>query len=338
MRSLLDRADATGYRSAGIMVFAQEARPLIEVVVSSVRFAAQNTNFYELRRGDGRALPPAEAGGHVDLRLPNGTVRQYSLLTPDPAPASYTLGIKLDPASRGGSKFIFEHVKAGDVLSISEPRNNFRLVENADHVVLIAGGIGITPIWAMMQRLKGLGRSFELHYASRSRAEMVFLDQVSEIPAGRLHFDDEAQGAWLDLKRIVTSAPLNSHLYCCGPLPMLAAFETATAGIPGERIHVEYFTPREPVSHKGGFTVRLARANQEFVIPPGKSILEVLLDAGFDLPYSCQEGICGTCETAVVAGIPDHHDSVLTQAERAANKTMMICCGGAKSDILVLDL
>ena len=311
---------------------------MMEVEVSAVRFAAHSTNFYELRRRDGRLLPPAEAGAHIDLHLPNGIIRQYSLLTPDPAPAAYTIGIKRDPASRGGSKFIFDHVKAGDVLRITGPRNNFLLMESVDHVVLIAGGIGITPIWAMTRRLLALNRSFELHYATRSRAEMAFRDQLGDIQAKHLHFDEESEGAFLDVERIVASAPPNSHFYCCGPMPMLTAFEASTSNLPSERIHVEYFTPKKLASPGSSFRVRLVRASKEFVIPPDKSILQVLLDEGFDLPHSCTEGICGTCETAVLAGIPEHHDFVLTQVERAANKSMMICCSRARTELLLLDI
>ncbi|MBV9632082.1 MAG: oxidoreductase [Xanthobacteraceae bacterium] len=283
-------------------------------------------------------MPPADPGAHVDLHLPNGMMRQYSLTTPDRAPKSYILGIKRDANSRGGSKYIFDTLKVGHTLRISSPRNNFALVENADHVVLIAGGIGITPIWAMTQRLTELGRPFELHYASRSRADMIFLDKLKDMGSARPHFDDESADKFLDIKPLVASAAKGAHFYCCGPIPMLNAFEEATANLPAEQVHVEYFTPKEEKSTAGGFIVQLARSNKEFVIPPGKGILEVLRDAGLDVPYSCEQGICGACETAVVSGIPDHRDSVLTEKECAANKTMMICCSGSKGDKLVLDL
>jgi len=311
---------------------------LIEVRLNAIRYAARDTNLYELARTDGAPLPAAEPGAHVDLHLPNGIVRQYSLTIADPAPTSYILGIKRDAASRGASKYIFEELRVGQLITISAPRNNFGLVEDASHVVLLAGGIGITPIFAMVQRLNELGRSWELHYSCRSRADMAFFDAVRYFKPAHLHFDDESDGTFLDLAAIIGSARESAHLYCCGPTPMLAAFETATKSWPSEQLHVEYFTVKETANLEGGFIVQLAQSNKEFFIPPGKGILEVLRAAGFNLPYSCQEGLCGSCETKVIAGIPDHRDSVLTESERAANKIMMICCGGSKTEKLVLDI
>jgi tetrachlorobenzoquinone reductase len=153
----------------------------------------------------------------------------------------------------------------------------------------------------------------------------------------RLNFDDES-GRVLDLGAVVAQAPRAAHLYCCGPAPMLAAFETATANWPAERKHVEYFTAKDAPALEGGFVVELKRSGKEFVIPAGKSILEVLRDAGMDVSYSCEQGICGACETRVLSGVPEHRDSVLTPAEQAANNTVMICCAGSKTERLVLDL
>ena len=310
----------------------------IEVRLVAIRYAARDTHLFELARPGGGVLPAAEAGAHVDLCLPDGSIRQYSLTRCDPAPASYTLGIKRDAAGRGGSRLILDTFKVGQLLTISAPRNNFALVENAAHVMLLAGGIGITPIRAMVQRLSALGRSFELHYSSRSRADMAFADELAPMPNARLHCDDEHGGKFLDLAAVIAAAPAGSHYYCCGPAPMLAAFEAATKAVLPARVHIEYFTAKEEKSLAGGYIVRLARSNREFVVPPGKSILQVLQDAGIDIPYSCEQGICGSCETRVLAGEPDHRDAILSDAERAANQTMMICCSGAKSDKLVLDL
>ena len=229
-------------------------------------------------------------------------------------------------------------MKVGQTLKISEPRNNFELVESAGHVVLIAGGIGITPIWSMTQRLASLERSFELHYSCRSRADMAFLDKLQGMNQVHLHFDDENGGEFLDLDAIVKAAPKPSHFYCCGPDPMLGAFESTIKHLPLDEVHVEYFTPREEKNLAGGFVVQLARSGKEFAIPPGKSILEVLRAAGLELSYSCEEGVCGACETPLISGIPDHRDSVLSPTERAANKVIMICCSGCKGDRLVLDI
>jgi ferredoxin-NADP reductase len=311
---------------------------LIEVRLNAIRYVARDTNVYELVRTDGGLLPSAEAGAHVDLHLPNGMMRQYSLTVPDPAPTRYELCIKRDAASRGGSQYVFDRLRVGQLVTISPPRNNFGLVENAGHVVLIGGGIGITPIFAMVQRLRALGRSWELYYSCRSRADMAFFDALKGMDPVHFHLDDEAGGKFLDLNAIVAGAPANAHLYCCGPTPMLAAFEHATNTWPPEQVHMEYFAAKEAPNLKGGFFVQLARSGNEFFIPPGKGILAVLRNAGFNLPHSCEEGVCGACETKVISGVPDHRDSVLTENERAANKTMMICCGGSKSERLVLDI
>jgi ferredoxin-NADP reductase len=311
---------------------------LIDVVLVSIRLAARDAHFFEIRRANGGTLPPAEPGAHVDVYLPNGIIRQFSLTVPDPAPESYILCVKRAPESRGGTRYMFDELKVGDTFAISPPRNHFRLVEDAANTVLIAGGIGITPIWAMVQRLEQLGRRMDLYICARSRADMVYLETLETMANTTLHFDDEADGKFLDLEAIVATAPKDAHLYCCGPKPMLSAFEAATKDWPSEQVHVEYFTAKEAPSLEGGFVVELARSGKEFVVQPGESILGVLRDAGLDVPYSCEEGICGSCETTVISGIPDHRDSVLTDKERAANKTMMICCGGSKSERLILDI
>ena len=313
---------------------------LIEVRVTAIRYAARDTHLYEFTRLDGKPLPAYEPGAHIDLHLPNGLIRQYSLINAEPDPATYTVGIKRDPASRGGSRYVHDDLRVGKTLKISAPRNNFALVESAKHVVLFAGGIGITPIWCMVQRLRALpaqSASWTLHYSCRTRAEAAFLGGLTQCPQVHLNFDDES-GHVLDLAAVIAQAPPAAHLYCCGPNPMLAAFEQATANWPDEQKHVEYFTAKEAPALAGGFVVELRRSGKEFVIPAGKSILEVLRDAGMDLSYSCEQGICGACETRVISGIPEHRDSVLTPAEQAANNTVMICCAGSKSERLVLDL
>ena len=306
----------------------------------AIRYAARDVNTYEFARPDGAMLKDVEPGAHIDVALPNGITRQYSLISPGPTPDRYIVAVKRDPNSRGGSRFMHEELRVGQLVTITGPRNNFRLREDSEHTVLIAGGIGITPIWCMVQRLRALPAppgSWTLHYSCRTRAEAAFLAGLGQCPQVHLNFDEES-GRVLDLAAVVGQAPPAAHLYCCGPAPMLAAFEQATANWPGEQKHVEYFTPKEAPPLAGGFVVELRRSGREFVIPPGKSILEVLRDAGMDLSYSCEQGICGACETRVISGVPEHRDSVLTPAEQAANTTMMICCAGSKSERLVLDL
>jgi ferredoxin-NADP reductase len=311
---------------------------LIEVRLTDIHLAARDTNLFEFRPVDGKPLPPYHPGAHIDLHLPNGLVRQYSLTIAEPDGSRYVVGIKRDPASRGGSRYIHDELRVGKTIKISAPRNNFPLKEDAPHVVLFAGGIGITPIWCMVQRLSHLQRPFTLHYACRSRADTAFLDALEKMPQANFHFDDESAGKFLDIGALVAQAPKDAHLYCCGPTPMLTAFETATKDWPRGQIHVEYFTPKAEPAKKGGFTVELARSGQEYFIPEGKSILEVLLDAGIDTDYSCELGICGACETRVISGIPEHRDAILTEEEQASNTKVMICCAGCKSERLVLDL
>lgn len=315
-----------------------DAEALLDVRLTSINFAARDTNIYEFRRADGTRLPPYEPGAHLDLHLPNGLVRQYSLLVPEHAPEKYLIGVKRDQASRGGSRCVHDDLHVGSTLKISPPRNNFPLVEIAEQVVFIAGGIGITPIWCMVQRLQALGRSWRLHYSCRSRPDMAFRVELAAFEQAKLHFDDEHEGRVLDLAAIVGEAAKTEHLYCCGPMPMMAAFETATVSWPRDQIHVEYFTPKQEPALTGGFVVELARSGQEFFIPPGQSILQVLYDAGIDLDYSCELGICGACETRVISGIPEHRDSVLSEEDQASNTKVMICCAGSKTDRLVLDL
>jgi tetrachlorobenzoquinone reductase len=310
----------------------------LSVRLNAIRYVARDTRIYELTNVAGTPLPPYAPGAHIDLHLPNGIVRQYSLLEPEPSGETYSIAVKRDPASRGGSRSVHEELRVGQTLTISAPRNNFPLVENASHVILLAGGIGITPIWCMAQRLHKLGRSWALHYACRSRADMAFLDALAEMGKAHFHFDDENQGKVLDVGSIVAGAPRDAHLYCCGPTPMLQAFEQATASWPRAQVHVEYFTPKPQPAKKGGFVVELARSGQEFVIPEGESILQVLLNAGVDVDYSCELGICGACEQRVLAGTPEHRDAILSEEEQAANTRVMICCAGCKSERLVLDL
>lgn len=231
-----------------------------------------------------------------------------------------------------------ENLRVGDVLPVGVPRNNFALNEGAEKSIFIAGGIGITPILCMIGRLTAIKREWQLFYCTRTRAGTPFLSMLETMPQVRLNFDEEPGGKMLDIEAVVSSVPPGGHLYCCGPIPMLEAFERVTKGLARECVHVEYFTAAEPPAKEGGFKVVLAKSGRELMVPAGKTILDTLRDNGLDLQFSCTEGICGTCETRVLEGIPDHRDRILTDAERAANEKMMICCSGSRSEKLVLDL
>jgi ferredoxin-NADP reductase len=311
---------------------------LLEVRVNAIRYAARDTRLYEFGRADGLPLPPTTPGCHIDLHLDNGLVRQYSLINTSEIPSCYVLGIKRDAAGAGGSRYIHEHLNVGMSVKISQPRNHFALAGDVAHSVLIAGGIGITPIWAMAQHLTAIGAVWEMHYATRSRADTVFYDQLMKLPNVHLHFSDENAGNPLDIAAIAAEAPATAHLYCCGPVRMLESFEAATAGRPQAHVHVEYFSARQEAATEGDFTLELARSGKTILVPPGRTILELVREAGIEVPSSCEQGVCGACETKIISGQADHRDAILTEAERHENQTLMICCSGARSERLVLDL
>ena len=306
--------------------------------LTAITYAAEHVNLYEFRPVSGVSVPRFTAGAHVDLHLPNGLVRQYSIANAQDQDDRYVLGVKRETAGRGGSRFMHDELRVGTVLEVGGPRNNFPLVEAAAHSMLIAGGIGVTPIVSMVARLRSLARSWELHYAVRRRSEAAFLDGLL---AGdghvRLHVDEE-EGDVLNVARIVGAAPEEAHLYCCGPTPMLDAFTVAVASRPVERVHVEHFSSTIARAVESGFVVELARSKLRIAIPPGQTILEALRARGLDVQSSCEQGICGSCETRVLAGEPDHRDLLLSDEEKAANEVMMICCSGSRSPVLVLDL
>jgi tetrachlorobenzoquinone reductase len=315
---------------------------VMQVRVKRISFEADNINSYELVSPDGGDLAPFTAGSHIDLHLPNGMIRSYSLVNDQSERHRYVIAVNNDTASRGGSRLIHETIRVGDVITIAHPHNNFALQENAGHSVLIAGGIGITPLLSMVRRLEALGRSWELFYAARTRRTAAFLDDLKILRPGapnlHLNFDQEPGADMIDLASIVKAAHPDAHLYCCGPVPMLEAFEAATVDRPASQVHVEYFKAREKPAAEGGFEVKLARSNRTIAVQAGQTILDALLEAGISANYACAEGVCGTCETRVIEGIPDHRDLFLSKEEQQANKTIMICCSGAKSPTLILDI
>ena len=309
-----------------------------------MRWEAEGILSVELRPASRTVVfPPFDAGSHIDLHLANGLSRSYSLCSPPGDDQRYVVGVALDRNTRGGSRFVHQQLRVGQTLAISPPRNNFRLHEDAPRSLLVSGGIGITPIWAMLQRLAALGRPAELVYCARSRQEAAFVEAINGLVGPQLsvvwHFDDE-QGRPPDLGALLQGRPADGHFYCCGPGPMLDAFEATCQRLGYANAHIERFAAA-PVVDSGpaqGFVVRLHKTGREVVVPPDQSILDALIDAGLDPDHSCKEGVCGACETAVLEGSPDHHDGILTQQEREAGKTMMICVSRCKGERLVLDL
>jgi vanillate O-demethylase ferredoxin subunit len=316
---------------------------VIEIRVHATRFEANGVLSFDLRPPDGTELPAFTAGSHIDLHLPNGLIRNYSLVNSQDERHRYVIAVSLDRNSRGGSRYLFETQLVGQNLTISAPRNNFALVEDANTVVLIAGGIGITPLYCMTQRLEALGRNWTLYYGARDRASCAFRRELQALETarpGRVHFNfDVEDGHMLDVARVVAEAPADAHLYGCGPLPMLEIYKAAAAGHDPDTVHLEYFSaPEPPPATNEAFTVELKSSGQTFEIAPGQSILDVLLDAGIAAPFSCGAGECGSCVVQVYEGEPEHRDCVLSDRERASNKLMMICVSGSKTKKLVIDL
>ena len=301
---------------------------------------------FELVALDGSPLPAWSAGAHIDLHLGNGLVRSYSLLGDPADTARYLIAVRRDEGGRGGSLYVHQQLQPGQVLRISQPRNAFALDETAPHTLLLAGGIGITPLLSMARRLTTLGKPWELVYCGRDRNQLAYIDHAAEL-AGRagarfqLHIDGEA-GCQLDIASVLNHLPGTAHAYCCGPAPMLDAFRAHAPRRPEGSLHWEYFAaspPAVPESTTQGFTVTLARSgNRQFHIPADSSILDVLLDAGIDVDYGCMEGVCGSCRTAVIAGQPEHRDFVLSDREKKAGDCIMLCCSRSRSPELVLDL
>jgi vanillate O-demethylase ferredoxin subunit len=296
----------------------------------------------DLRGPDGRELPAFEAGAHVDLIVSGALVRQYSLLNAPEERHRYIVAIALNPASRGGSRHFHDAVREGDTITISAPRCHFHLIENAPYSVLIAGGIGVTPLWAMAQRLIALGRAFEMHFGARSAATAPLLDTIAAglaaagVPLHTVFAVEDNRG--LPLTTIVANAPADAHFYACGPGGMLEAYLAAVADVPALQVHYERFAGTLEVATSGAFEVELARTSGCYTVAPGQTILDTLKQHGISVAHSCAEGICGACEVGVLSGIPDHRDEVLSEAERAANSSIMVCCSGSLSPRLVLDL
>ncbi|MEV8559112.1 PDR/VanB family oxidoreductase [Streptomyces sp. NPDC051917] len=313
----------------------------LDTTVTQVRLEAEGVVSLTLAAADGTPLPPWEAGAHIDVRLPSGTVRQYSLCG-DPDAPGYTVAVLREAGGRGGSAEIHDTALVGRTLPIRGPRNHFPL-RPADHHVFVAGGIGITPVLALARQAAHRGASWELHYGGRSTSSMAFTRQVRAL-GGEVSL---VAGEPLDLAGIVSRAPVGAAVYACGPAGLLAALRTL-CGDAGVTLYTEQFAA-DPTARAGredahddapdeAFEVELARTGATVTVEPGTSILEAVRTVRPDVLSSCEEGFCGTCETKVLAGKPIHADTILNDREREAGTTMMICVGGCSSRRLVLDL
>ncbi len=291
---------------------------------------------------EGAALPPATPGSHIDVTLPNGLVRQYSIVAH--TAAGYELAILREASGRGGSRSAHDDVRTGDVLRISPPRNRFPMAVGASRSLLFAGGIGITPILAMAEALCAEGADFELHYCTRSAQRCAYLNRLSQAPyASRVHryHDDEPATGRLDLASLLATVRQSEHLYVCGPEGFMAHVLSMAqaAGWQEANLHAERFHAAAAVAAEdGGFELTLARTGQRIRVAPDQTAIAALHAAGIDVPMACEQGICGTCATRVLEGEIDHRDMFFTDAERAAGHQFTPCCSRARGAGLVLDL
>lgn len=312
------------------------------LVVRGVRDVARGIRSYELAPPDGGALPPAEAGAHLVLHLPNGLARQYSLCDAAGARESYRIAVLREPGGRGGSTHMHDEVTEGAGLRVSGPLNNFPLAGDAADSLLVAGGIGITPIISMARTLHAQGKAFSLHYCAREPEAAAFLGEIGEAPFAdsvTFHFDGGDPAKGLDARGLLAPVTAGRHLYCCGPAGLMDAVEEASAHWPRGTVHFERFkaAPAE-TGEDLPFTVRLARTGIELEVAGDKTVLQVLRDNGVEVATVCEEGLCGSCLTDVLEGEPDHRDRILTDEEKAANDVMAVCCSRAKTPLVVLDI
>jgi vanillate O-demethylase ferredoxin subunit len=314
----------------------------MDVVVEKITQEATDIKSFRLVSPVGAALPPFEAGAHIDVRL-GGVTRQYSLCS-DPADTSaYLIGVKLEAQSRGGSKAVHA-LKEGDRLEISEPRNLFALDAGGGPALLIGAGIGITPLVAMMYQLKAQNKAFTLHYFARSKEHLAFAETLlrmdAELDFGHLHFhlglDGPATGDQLD--KLLARPEVGQHVYFCGPGPFMEAINQRCEDWPRDTVHFEYFSAEPVEVTDDGFEVIAARSGKRVWVGPGQSIADALNAAGVQACVSCEQGICGTCLTRVLAGAPIHNDMFLTDAEKARNDQMLLCISRASSSTLTLDI
>ncbi|MEU6379011.1 PDR/VanB family oxidoreductase [Streptomyces sp. NPDC046909] len=315
----------------------------LDTIVVARREATARIVVLDLVGPDGTDLPEFAPGAHVDVLVDgsDGLVRQYSLCGPPHERTRYRLAVLAETASRGGSLGM-HRLREGDRLRISAPRNRFGVSDAARRHLLLAGGIGVTPLLAMAHALEAADAEYELHYCARSRAEAAFLDELEHHPRVRLHFDDGPQEQRFAVATAIGRPDPDTALYVCGPGGFMDFVISAAlaGGWPADAIHKERFAPTESAeAHKAGgtFTVRLAKSGGAYEVKEGDSVLDVLLAHGVDAPYSCQQGICGECIVRVLAGEPDHRDDILTDRERA-DGMFTTCSSRALSPTLELDL
>ncbi|CAM9619207.1 unnamed protein product [Phaeothamnion confervicola] len=320
----------------------------LELKVTQVKGLTPNIKMFEFVAAHGGDLPPFAAGAHIDIKTGSG-IRSYSLANNPNERHRYVTAVLREKTGTGGSRWMHEELKPGITIKSSEPIQNFPLVENADKSLLLGGGIGITPLLAMSHRLLELGADFHLYYCTRSAEDTAFYSEVKALLGDKVTFyhdgGDVSKG--INLKQVFGSRPHNAHLYVCGPAGLLNATKTATAHWPADAVHFELFSSARTDEQRAAiaartneeFEVELAQSGVTLTIPADRSILDVLLDNGFGVPYACEDGWCGACTIPLISGKADHRDEFLSDADKAANQKIQVCISRAKpGEKLVLDM
>ncbi|MFP3563009.1 PDR/VanB family oxidoreductase [Paraburkholderia sp. SIMBA_030] len=317
---------------------------MLEVLVSQKKLEADDVYSFELKPTFGKVLPRFSAGAHIDVHVAPGVIRQYSLCNSPLEQHRYVIGVLDEPASRGGSRAMHEEIMEGHSLQISEPRNMFPLKAAAEKHLLFAGGIGITPIISMAYELLEVGADFEIHYCARAPERAAFVEQIKDSGLAakvQFHFDQLAPAQKLDARAVLADPRPDVHIYVCGPGGFIEYIlgTARSCGWSDGQLHREYFAaPEVADAVDDSFEVEISGSGLVLKIPKEKTVVEVLRSAGIDIPTSCDQGICGSCLTPVLQGIPDHRDQIMSDAEHARNDQFTPCCSRAKSRRLVLQI
>lgn len=315
---------------------------VLAVTVNKKELIADGVMYFELISKSGGDLPRFTAGAHIDIQLPNGLVRQYSLCGSPSVTSNYEIGVLLETNGRGGSKSAHQDLEVGTTFNISQPKNHFQL-QKANHSILFAGGIGVTPILAMAETLTDERASFEMHYCSRTADKTAFIKRIQAAPFAskvQFHFDDGDEAQKINAKEILKKIDSGTHLYVCGPKGFMDyIIQTAKdLGWPESQIHYEFFKAEVVAKvDDGSFDVELASTGQIVNVPADTTIAYALIEAGVAVPLSCEQGICGTCVMKVIDGVPDHRDVCLSDEDKDIKKMFTPCCSRAQSTRLVLD-
>jgi vanillate O-demethylase ferredoxin subunit len=316
-----------------------------EVVVTRKRTEAADIATFELKRIDGSPLPAFSAGSHIDVWAPDGQIRQYSLCNHPDERGRYEIGVLRSAQGRGGSRAMHDEVNEGDVLRISAPKNHFNLAHDAQRSLLLAGGIGVTPILCMAERLATIKADFSMHYCVRSPDHAAFRARIQNSGFSQsvvFHFSRGEPASRLDVSSLLAAEDDGrTHLYVCGRRSFMDSVigEARRLGWEEQRLHFEYFAGQSAASSGDvAFQVKLASSGLSVTVPPGSTVVQALADAGVAIATSCEQGVCGTCVTRVLAGEIDHRDLFLSKDEQAANDRFTPCCSRSRSSVLLLDL